>query len=191
MVHELAHMWFGDDVAVYNWSDIWLSEGPASWFEFTYAEEKGFLVDDTAGYPDEQGYATLDELMRAVYAHGDQWRHDFGPVGAPNSPENLFSLQVYHGGALVLYALREVVGPRTFARILREWVHRYGGRSVRTEEFIALASKVAHRDLRGFLRAWVYGETTPKMPGHPDWTTDPVQETPPVAKRAPGRMPRR
>ena len=43
----------------------------------------------------------------------------------------------------------------------------------------------------GFLRAWLYGETTPPMPGHPDWTADPVVETPPSAKRAPGRMPRR
>ena len=60
--------------------------------------------------------------MRAVYAHGDQWRHDWGPVGAPNSHENLFSLQFYHGGALVLYALRQAVGTPTFARIQRAWV---------------------------------------------------------------------
>jgi hypothetical protein len=38
-----------------------------------------------------------------------------------------------------------------------------------TEDFIALASQVSHRDLRGFLRAWVYGTKTPPMPGHPDW----------------------
>jgi hypothetical protein len=28
MVHELSHMWFGDSVAPYEWSDLWLNEGP-------------------------------------------------------------------------------------------------------------------------------------------------------------------
>jgi hypothetical protein len=25
-----------------------------------------------------------------------------------------------------------------------------------------------------FLNAWIYGTTTPPMPGHPDWTVEPV-----------------
>jgi aminopeptidase N len=116
--------------------------------------------------------------MRAVYAHGDQWRADDGPVAEPSSPESLFAFQRYHGGALVLYALREEIGTRAFERLEREWVRRYRDESVGTEDFIALASRVAHRDLSGFLRAWLYDTTTPPMPNHPDWTVDPVEETP-------------
>ena len=41
-----------------------------------------------------------------------------------------------------------------------------------TADFIALASKVAGRDVGPFLHAWLYDETTPAMPGHPDWTVD-------------------
>jgi aminopeptidase N len=192
LLHELAHMWFGDSVAVYEWSDLWLSEGPASWYEFIYAEEQGFLADDTVDWPDPTGYDTLEEVMRATYAHSDQWRHDYGPVARPSSPDTLFSLNVYHGGALVLYALRQVVGPSTFERIQRAWVARYRGRSASTADFIALASRVAHRDLSGFLRAWLYGTTTPPMPGHPDWTADPVQAPAPAARTLPpDRRPRR
>ncbi|WP_416980141.1 hypothetical protein [Streptomyces sp. T028] len=29
-------------------------------------------------------------------------------------------------------------------------------------------------DVSGFLRDWLYGTTTPRMPGHPDWTVTPV-----------------
>ena len=50
--------------------------------------------------------------MRAVYAHGDQWRHDDGPVALPLSADVLFNFQRYHGGALVLYALRQKIGDR-------------------------------------------------------------------------------
>lgn len=182
MVHELSHMWFGDSVSPYEWSDLWLNEGHASWYEFTYAEEQGFLEEDTVGYPDDTGYATLDELMRAVYAHGDQWRHDYGPVAQPADADALFSFQAYHGGALVLYALRQAVGDATFGRIERAWVARYRDTSASTGDFIALASQVARRDLSGFLRAWLYGRRTPRMPGHPDWTVDPVQSAAPAAR---------
>lgn len=174
LLHELSHMWFGDSVSPQTWSDLWLNEGHASWYEFTYAEQKGELAEDTEGYPDDTGYATLDELMKAVYAHGDEWRAASGPVALPTDASTLFDLQRYHGGALVLYALRQVVGDATFDRIERAWLSAYQGRSASTDDFIALASRVAGRDLGPFLRAWVYGTTTPPMPGHPDWTVDPV-----------------
>ena len=191
MVHELSHMWFGDSVSPHEWSDLWLNEGHASWYEFTYAAEKGFLEADTAGYPDRNGYANFDDLMRAVYAHGDLWRRYFGPVASPNVA-SLFSPNVYHGGALVLYALRQVVGDATFQRIERAWVRRYRDQSASTADFIALASRIAHRDLTGFLRAWLYDQRTPPMPGHADWKVDPVPAPSPAARAlAPAQLPRR
>src|SRR3712207_8039591 len=113
--------------------------------------------------------------MREVYALGDRWRAQFGPVAAPLNPDVLFSFNAYHGGALVLYALRQEIGREPFERLERAWLRRYGGASPSTADFIALASRVAGRDLGPFLRAWLYGTTTPPMPGHPDWTVLPVE----------------
>jgi aminopeptidase N len=49
----------------------------------------------------------------------------------------LFSPNVYDGGAVVLYALRQVIGDRAFERLEREWAQRYEGDSVGTEDFMA------------------------------------------------------
>jgi len=168
MVHELAHMWFGDSVAPYSWDDLWLNEGHATWYQFTFAAERGELEENT-------GIADFTELMHVIYQLGDQWRVDNGPVGRPLSaePAQLFSIQVYYGGALVLYALRQQIGDANFQRVERAWVSRYRDGVASTQDFIALASKVSGQNLTAFLNAWVYGTKTPPMPGHPDWTVIP------------------
>jgi aminopeptidase N len=176
-VHEMSHMWFGDSVSPYSWSDVWLNEGHATWYEFTYAAEHGYLEADTEYYPDPQGYTTLDDLMRGVYAHGDEWRKASGPVAMPKSGQvsKFFSYEVYHGGALVLYALRQKIGESAFDQVERTWVTRYRDSSASTDDFIALATEVSgDASVTPFLQDWLYGDKTPPMPGHPDWTVNPV-----------------
>ncbi|HEY7103445.1 MAG TPA: M1 family metallopeptidase [Mycobacteriales bacterium] len=161
-VHELAHQWFGDDVSPEKWADVWLNEGHATWYEGTFADVKGF--------------ESFEARMRQAYALGDQWRHDFGPVASPPA-DNLFNNNVYDGGALVLFALRERIGTAAFNRLERAWVRKYAGSTAGTPDFIALASKISGHDQTAFLTDWLFGTTTPPMPGHPDWTVDPVQSS--------------
>ena len=95
-----------------------------------------------------------------------------GPVARPLSGdvEDLFSDNVYAGGALVLYALRQRVGVHDFQRIERAWVRENAGGSAGTAAFISLASRVSGRKLGPFLHAWLDGRVTPPVPGHPEWT---------------------
>ena len=172
MVHELAHQWYGDAVSVETWSDLWLSEGFATWFEVSYAAD-AFDGD-------------LVEFMRGEYEIADQMRTQFGSVALPARAETLFENQVYGGGALVLYALRQEIGADAFRELRRRWPRRYGGRAAGTDEFIALASEVAGRDLEAFLRRWLYDTDTPPMPGHPDWATAPVEAADPATAQAGG-----
>ena len=168
--HELAHQWFGDSVAPWNWSDVWQNEGHATWYEVLYAYETG-------GLEDYSGYTTLEDYYQAVYARGDSYRARFGPVAHPLKADSIwdvFNPNVYDGGALVLFALRQQVGAAKFQQIERTWVSKYRGRSASSDDFIALASKVSGQNLTSFLRAWLYGAKTPPMPGHPDWTVEPA-----------------
>lgn len=163
MVHELAHHWFGNSVSPHRWSDLWLNEGHATWYEWLYAEE-------TAGLE-------LEPRVKEAYEASDQWRQRYGPPAAINAPREghhedslgIFQPIVYDGSAVVLYALRQKIGDSAFGQLQREWVdrHRYG--VARTDDFIELAGEVSGQDLSRFLRAWLYGKKTPPMPGHPDW----------------------
>jgi aminopeptidase N len=75
LVHELAHQWFGDDIAPAEWSDVWLNEGHATWYEAKWADEKF-------------GISFVDR-MHAAYIVGNQYRADFGPVARPSSSDLL------------------------------------------------------------------------------------------------------
>jgi aminopeptidase N len=162
MVHELAHQWFGDSVSPERWSDVWQNEGHAGWYEFS--SQFGLDSDQFTSF------------MKTVYSFGDLFRAILGPVAQPPVGDLLtvFNSNVYLGGALTLYALRQQVGDPTFRAIERAWVTRFRGRSASTEDFIALASRVSGQDLTAFLRDWLFGTTTPAMPGHPDWTVRPL-----------------
>lgn len=171
--HELAHQWFGDSVAPYEWSDVWQNEGHATWYEVLYAYETGTL-------PEYAGVATLDDYYKRAYARGDLYRTRYGPVAHPLKADSIwdvFNPNVYDGGALVLFALRQKVGVDKFQRIERTWVAKYRGKSASSHDFINVASKVSGQDLTAFLSDWLWGTKTPPMPGHPDWTVTPAPAT--------------
>lgn len=160
MVHELAHQWFGDSVAPNDWSDVWLNEGHATWYEGTYSTYRG--------WKDPGGAADFDGRMKVAYANSNTWRAKFGPPGRPTA-KNFFNPDVYDGAALALYALRAKVGKHTFAEIERAWVKDHRNGHADTADYIHLASRLSGQDQTDFLAAWLYGATAPPMPGHPDW----------------------
>ncbi|MER5766432.1 M1 family metallopeptidase [Streptomyces sp. NPDC001985] len=170
MVHELAHQWFGNSVSPRTWSDLWLNEGHATWYEALYAEEKSGHLMETR--------------LREAYRRSDQWRVDGGPPAAPKPPRpgqkiSLFRPVVYDGSALVLYALRQTIGTEAFERLERAWVADHRDGTATTADFTALAARIAERDLTDFFDAWLYGTRTPPMPGHPEWrSAAPVEPEP-------------
>lgn len=146
VVHELAHQWFGNSVSLYNWNDIWLNEGFASYAEALWAE-----------YSD--GNAAYRRYLREYYTTA---RFDDTPPGAPGL-ENLFTGSVYHRGALTLHALRYNVGDELFFDILRAYTERYQYSNATTDDFIAIAEEIADKPLDDLFNDWLFGDDLPSL----------------------------
>ena len=152
VVHELAHMWFGDSISVADWQDIWLNEGFASYAEVLWLE-----------HTDNRAKADEDIVSRYKLLAG--WKKELLQIGNPGPDENnLFSRQVYDRGALTLHALRLRVGDEAFFRILRAYVERFGGGNAHTEDFIAVAEEISGMDLQEFFRQWLFESQLPDIP---------------------------
>lgn len=145
-VHELAHQWFGDDVSLQRWSDIWLNEGAASFMEWWWEESHG-----GTGGPNS---------LKALYetpAATSLWNTTLADPGA----QDIFAAAVYAKGAMVFQALRNRLGEATFAAVLTAWLTERAGRTGTTAQFEELASRVSGQDLSGFFTAWLH------QPGKP------------------------
>lgn len=147
VVHELTHQWFGDDLLVQGWRDIWLNEGFATYAEWLWSEEEGL------GTAQE----LFDGLTSAIPADDPFWTLRVDDPG----PDAIFDGPVYERGAMTLHALRLAVGDEAFFEILGEWAAQQSGQNVTTAEFVDLAEQVSGQPLDDLFTTWL---ATPEKP---------------------------
>ena len=148
IVHELAHQWYGDRVAVSAWQHIWLNEGFATYAEWLWAQREGL--------------ATAQEIFDFYYSTpaGDPLWHL--RVGDPG-PRHLFDAPVYLRGGMTLHALRLEVGNADFFTIMRRWAAAPVGRPTTTHNFQALAERVSGRQLDTLFHEWLFTTHKPAL----------------------------
>ena len=147
IVHELAHQWFGDLVAVDRWQHIWLNEGFATYAEWLWSEHEGF------GTPRR----TFEAIWRAIPGDSPFWRVVIGDPGV----DDLFDGAVYVRGAMTLQALRNEVGDDVFWTTLHEWTEQRAFGTGTTDGFITLAEQVSGRDLSDLFDVWLFAPSRP------------------------------
>jgi hypothetical protein len=154
--HEIMHQWWGDNVAPWDWNDITLNEGPATYAPFQF------------GYESAGTSATTTE--QAVYntwnsTSAGSTTFTVAPAAMTNGNQ-LFGSQVYARGAMTLEALRTAIGAADFETLMRQYQLTYGGGQItgrRTAAFQAMAESISGRDLTAFFQAWWFTS------GKPGW----------------------
>jgi len=95
--HELAHQWFGDYLTCRSWSDIWLNESFATYFQAMWDEHR--LGHDDFLYLDVKG--NQDQYYQA-WSRGQR-----RPIVTKNyaNPDAVFDTYAYpRGGAVFAHA---------------------------------------------------------------------------------------
>ena len=169
LAHELAHQWFGDYLTCTDWSQIWLNEGFASYFDPLFTEyDRGEEAFQIAMDRNKRQYLQSDRVYRRPIV---ETRYD--------EPERMFDAVTYPKGACILHTLRGVIGTKAFQKGIQEYVADHKLTNVTTDDFKKSMEHASGQDLKWFFDQWT------QKGGHPElkakWHYEPLDKTARVA----------
>lgn len=141
IIHELAHMWFGNHVSLHSWGEMWRNEGFATYLSIFW------LFRDDA----EALELFMAGLEQQVIEHD---RVNPYPVKNP-PPDELFGFNSYIKGALIVHELRNEVGDDAFWQGLQTYFQTYGGGTASDEQFQAVMEEASGQSLDAFFTEWL------------------------------------
>jgi aminopeptidase N len=151
MAHELAHMWFGDDITCGSWVDIWLNEGFATYLTAMNDEYQGHT-----GSWEGWKFNSINSVTSKTW--GSVKVDDTTSVG------RIFDSRLtYRKGALLLHMLRWEMGDEDFILALQNYINdenlSYGyARTIQLQEHLEAVSGL---DLTEFFSDWYENQGYP------------------------------
>ena len=148
IIHEVAHQWFGNCVTEYDWDDVWLSEGFATYFTLMFREHAYGRDDFVKG---------LKDAKRRVFNFYEKNKDASVVHDNLKDMKDVLSYDLqYQKGAWVLHMLRNYVGEDNFRSGIRNYYKKYFNSTANTEEFKIEMEKVSGIDLDKFFDQWLY-----------------------------------
>ncbi len=157
LLHEMAHMWFGDMVTMRWWDDLWLNESFAecacAWAATSCTE----FTDAWAGMlaADKQDAYAADS---APTTH--PIRQDLVDVEAAAAS---FDDITYPTGAAVLKQLVAYVGEESFVAALRAYFAKHAWGHTTLDDLVAEIAAASGRDLSGWVAGWLETAGTDRL----------------------------
>ena len=149
ILHEMAHMWFGDLVTMRWWNDLWLNESFAS-----YASVLA-LVSATRF---AEGWTSFAEREKAWAYRQDQLPTTHPIVADIPDVESVhlnFDGITYAKGASVLRQLVAWVGQEQFLEGTRQYFREHGFGNAELDDFLSALEAASGRDLRAWSKEWL------------------------------------
>ncbi len=149
ILHEMAHMWFGDLVTMRWWDDLWLNESFAEWAShwcnsaatrFTDAWTTFLSVRKNWGYRQDQLSST-----HPVYCE----------IPDVDAVEVNFDGITYAKGASVIKQLVAYVGIEPFLAGLRAYFTRHAWGNATFDDLLSALEAASGRELRKFAAQWL------------------------------------
>ncbi len=149
LLHEMAHMWFGDLVTMRWWDDLWLNEAFASWAACWAAEGATRYTD---------GWATF---LAGLKQEG--YRLDMGPANHPirgvvpdvaQAMANFDAIS-YSKGQAVLKQLGAYAGDDAFLEGLRAYFRDHAWGNTTLQDLTAAVGAASGQDLGEWEAAWL------------------------------------
>ena len=149
ILHELAHMWFGDLVTMEWWNDLWLNESFA-----TYASVR-CVAEATRWTGAWTTFANVEKTW--AYAQ-DQLPSTHPIVAEIRDLEDVyvnFDGITYAKGASVLKQLVAYVGDEAFVSGLRTYFQRHAWANTRLSDLLGALEEASGRDLGAWSKTWL------------------------------------
>ena len=159
ILHELAHMWFGDMVTMTWWNDLWLNE---SFAEFASTLATAEITRWS------QAWTTFQTLEKG-WAYNQDQLSSTHPVAAEindlHDVEVNFDGITYAKGASVLAALVGYVGRDNFFAGIQRYLAAHAYANAELADLLRELETVSGRDLSTWTRLWLQeaGVTTLRM----------------------------
>lgn len=155
IAHESAHQWFGDAVTEHEWSNLWLSEGFATYFEELWTRH---AFGDSAFRREMAG--TRAQILRdpvvATRPVIDSEQTDLMKLLDANS---------YQKGGWTLHMLRTLVGDSAFFRGIRSYYAAHVDHNATSDDLMSAMEQASGMKLQWFFDQWL------RRPGFASLTT--------------------
>ena len=149
ILHELAHMWFGDLVTMKWWNDLWLNESFAEFMcTLSCAEATRW----------EDAWTTFAFAEKAWAYMQDQLPSTHPIVAEINDLEDVevnFDGITYAKGAAVLRALVAYVGREEFFAGVRAYFKAHEWGNTELPDFLSALEQASGRDLQAWSKVWL------------------------------------
>ncbi|WP_270887594.1 aminopeptidase N [Pedococcus sp. 5OH_020] len=149
LLHELAHMWFGNLVTMKWWNDLWLNESFAEWASTTCQAEATQW---------ESAWTTFG-ISEKAWAYRQDQLSSTHPIVAPirdlEDVEVNFDGITYAKGASVLKQLVAYVGREPFVAGLRSYFAKHAWGNTTLQDLLGELEETSGRDLGTWSKLWL------------------------------------